>query len=324
MKSQSFCLRIRAAALAASLTTALIGCGSSAGTTTAAVKTVAPTGAITLRITDSPIDFADHVFIQVRGIQLQNSNGSGSTFYYCEGPGGERVLQQTDCAQSAPLSFDVLALTDGLSDVLLGDQKIEAGKYVWMRLLVDAVSGVRDSFIVTGGAEYELTMPSNEQTGLKIVRGFDVDANEIADFTVDFDLRKSVINTKTGTEFMLRPTLRVVDSFASGAVAGTVDTSWMTQSCVKAVIYAFAGADVTPDDIDMIGAEPVTTARVHLDPVSGNYTYKLAFLDPGDYTVAFLCQGAGDDVEKNDTLIFSGATNVTVASGNTTQLDLGP
>jgi hypothetical protein len=182
---------------------------------------------------------------------------------------------------------------------------------------------VRDSYVVMGGGEYELTIPSGAQSGLKVSRGFDVTEHGIADLTIDFDLRKSVAAPKSGKEFKLRPTLRVVDSFASGAIAGVVDPTWMTQACNKAAIYVFDGANAVPDDIDELDADPVATGRVRMNENTGSHRYKIAFLDPGNYTVAFLCQGAGDDPEKSDTLAFTGAANVAVTAGATTTLHFG-
>lgn len=303
---------------------ALAGCGAAPGEDTASESTRTPSGAITLRITDSPADFADHVFVQLHGVQFQKSDGSGTTFYFCAGSNGARDIQKTDCVQYAPLSFDLLALTDGVSDIVLGDQQLDAGKYSWIRLLVDAESDIRDSFIVMGGAEYGLTIPGGAQSGLKLVREFDVDANGSVDFTIDFDLRKSIAAPKTGTEYILRPALRLVESFNSGAIAGTVDASWMAQACNRAVIYVFSGAGVTPDDIDKIEADPVASGRVKLNILDGTYTYKIAFLEPGSHTAAFLCQGALDDPDKNDALTFTGTTTVEVKAGLTTALNFSP
>jgi hypothetical protein len=74
---------------------------------------------------------------------------------------------------------------------------------------------------VQGGAGHELTIPSGMQSGLKLNRGFDVPAGGSADFTIDFDLHKSVHMTGSGS-YMLRPTLRMVDNIMVGSISGTV------------------------------------------------------------------------------------------------------
>ena len=62
------------------------------------------------------------------------------------------------------------------------------------------------------------------QSGLKLNRGFDVPAGGSADFTIDFDLHKSVHMTGSGS-YMLRPTLRMVDNIMVGSISGTVGAS---------------------------------------------------------------------------------------------------
>jgi hypothetical protein len=216
----------------------------------------------------------------------------------------------------APKQIDLLALSGGLSDVLLNGFVLPAGHYSWIRLMVDT-AGIHDSYIVVlGGADYELTIPSGSETGLKLNRGIDITAGGNADFTIDFDLRKSVHVTGTG-EYMLRPTLRLANNTLVGAIAGTllhpgiVSFSWTA-------IYVFTGAGVTPDDNDDISPDPVTTATVKLDSGSGEYRYKAAFLEAGDYTVAYTCLAAADDPLIDDALAFTGSATVSVAANSIT------
>ena len=219
---------------------------------------------------------------------------------------------------AAPKQLDLLALTGGEAKALLNDFTLPSGHYSWIRLMVDT-AGLHDSYIVLlGGAEEELTIPSGDQTGLKLNRGFDVPAGGSADFTIDFDLRKSVHVTGTG-EYMLRPTLRMVDNVMVGSISGTVDASLVPSGCTPAV-YVFAGSAVTPDDIDGIAPDPVSTASVKLDSNDGMYKYKAAFLEAGSYTITFTCDAAADDPIVDNTLNappvnFSGTTTVSVTAG---------
>lgn len=169
---------------------------------------------------------------------------------------------------------------------------------------------------------HELTIPSEAKTGLKLNRGFVVPAGGSADFTIDFDLRKSVHftgNDPATGEYMLRPTLRLADNAMTGSIAGTVNDTLMTVTCDpvndRPAVYVYSGAGVTPDDIDGIDPEPVTTASVKLDPDDNTrYVYKAAFLEAGDYTVAFTCDAATDDLMADDTLAFSGTSTVSVTA----------
>jgi hypothetical protein len=87
-------------------------------------------------------------------------------------------------------------------------------------------------------------------------------------------------------------------------------------------VYVFAGHDAVLDDLDGVD-DPVATAEV--SPASTDYAYRVLLESPGQYTVAFTCQGAADDPEADDTLQFlppaNGASaNVTIA-GDTITVD---
>ncbi len=149
-----------------SVAVSLSGCGSDSGNDNSSDGT---TGSLTLRVTDAPVDMADNVWIQFRGLELHAATGERITFFYCQGANtGETVVDTSPCLQPAPKWLDLLALTGGVSDTLLMNQTLLAGHYNWIRLIVDAEPGVRDSFIVTSAGESELTIPSGDETGLKL------------------------------------------------------------------------------------------------------------------------------------------------------------
>jgi Domain of unknown function (DUF4382) len=275
-------------------------------------------GTLSLQVTDGPVDTANHVFVQFHGIELQPASGKRITFYYCQDPADatQTVVSESACTTPpAPKQVDLLALTGGLTDLLLDGHVLPAGHYAWIRLMVDT-GGSLDSYVDDSTGFHELTIPSGAETGLKLNRGFDVPAGGHADFTVDFDLRKSLHVTGTG-EYELRPTLRLVDSVEVGSIAGTVSPSLIGAGCTPAV-YVFQGQGIAPDDIDGIAPDPVTTAAVKLDNATGHYVYRAAFLEPGTYTIAFTCDAAQDDPMTDDAIAFSGTADVMVSAGSTT------
>ncbi len=274
------------------------------------------TGTLTVRITDAPVDdtAVQHVYVQFSSIELQGEGGR-TTFYYCEdaADASKTVVSTAPCVKPKPIKLDLLALSAGLSDELLAGQTLPAGRYQWMRLAVDT-TGTLDSYIVVAGTPHELTIPSSDQTGLKLNRGFTVAAGGHTDFTVDFDLRKSVHSTGMG-EYLLRPTLRIADNLLVGKITGMVAAERVATGCTPAV-YVFAGAGVTPDDIDGNAIEPITTATVK--PDGSAYRYTAAFLEAGSYTAAYTCDAALDNPATDDVLTFSGTATVAVNADVTT------
>lgn len=292
--------------LAGTLT--LTACGSSDGGI--------DSGALSLHVTDAPVDGAEAVVVQFHGVELNGPTGQ-ITLYYCrDAATGQTIVGPSTCARPAPRRIDLLALNSGTSAVLLDAYPLPAGQYSWIRLLVDADPRIAgDSYLVlkNDSNQYEIEIPSGDQSGLKLNRGFTVPAGGHASFTIDFDLRKSVHLPLSDLVYVLRPTLRIVDNVVVGAIAGTVDLTAAT--CASPAVYVYAGSGVAPDDIGGAGANPVTTARV--DTTTGRY--RAAFLEPGSYTVALTCAASQDDPAIDDNIAFTGAANVTV-SANTTNL----
>lgn len=277
---------IYAGLLVSALTTSLlIGCDNSES----------PTGKLNLNITDAAVDGATEVVVEFTGAEIK--------------AGSDTI----DIDYAAPKQINLLALTGGVSQTIVDNQTLPAGQVEWIRLKVNE----SNSYITINGEQYGLTIPSGSQSGLKLNRPITIAENGIATFTIDFDLRKSV-HELSGNNYMLRPTLRLVDNATDGTLSGTVDPSLLSAYCGdgdKAAIYVFEG-NVTADDIGST-VEPVTTATVNL--TTGAYT--VAFLPFGNYTAAFTCDAGMDDPQTDDEVVFDVTTTVTVTAGQTTDQD---
>lgn len=262
-------------------------------------------GTLSLSVTDAPVDNASHVWIQFAGVELHNASGTESFTF------------------DQPKRLDLLTLQGSTSAPLLDSVSLAAGSYQWIRLMVDAGPdhGTASSIVLTDGSEHALTVPSGSETGLKLVRGFTIAQGGSADFTIDFDLRKSVVSSANG--YTLKPTLRVVDNAVVGHVAGEVDETLMsTHSCTEqnAAVYLFAGADAAFDDVGSAQG-PLASSLVRYDESNSRYGWKVGFVEPGVYTVGLTCQANLDDPETNDTIIPVGQANVTVVGGATARYD---
>jgi len=265
------------------------------------------TGLFSLGITDAPLAEINKAIVQFSGIEIQAASGERLTFDF-----------------ETPRQIDLLALSGGSSEFLLSDQLLPAGHYDWIRLKIEAESDILDSYIeLKDGSTRSLKIPSANQTGLKLVRGFEIPLGGITDLTIDFDLRKS-IHSPSGLndDYILRPTLRMVDNAEVGKIEGAIDPVLIQNpDNPDFTVYIFEGPEVTPDDIDGLDAEPVTTAVVTYDDNSGQYIYRAAFLNAGDYTVALTCMAADDDPEIDDELEFYKIAQITVSTGPATSCD---
>jgi len=75
----------------------LAGCGSSGS------SGASGSGTLTLRITDAPVDNAEHVYIQFSGLEIQSAGGTRTTLYYCQDPADDTktVVSTTPCTTPA-------------------------------------------------------------------------------------------------------------------------------------------------------------------------------------------------------------------------------
>jgi hypothetical protein len=266
-------------------------------------------GTLSLDITDAPVDSAQEVNVVFNGIEIQGANGA-----------------RTEILYDAPRTLNLLDYQGGATASLLHNETLAAGDYEWIRLLVDASREAGGSNIVMdNGAEHDLYVPSGSQTGLKLVSGFTVPVNESVAFTIDFDLRKSIVVTgQQNPTYMLKPALRLVDNSQVGSITGSVSSTTVSSlgSCeTGAAVYVYEGADATPGDVGGDGTEPVVTAMVDTQVTNvTSYDYTVAFLTEGDYTVAFTCNADQDEPESAETMTFTDTQNASVTADSSVSI----
>jgi hypothetical protein len=280
------------------------------------------TGSLSLAITDAPVDGVDKVVVQFQAVEVKPKNGPAITFAF-----------------DAPLEVDLKTLTGDNTEVLLNNEQVPAGEYNWIRLIVNAdFDGDYDSYVMTEtGEQVEIRVPSGE---VKLVSGFTVVQGGEASFVIDWNLRMGLTAPPGQAGYLLKPAFRIVDLQEYGGIEGTVDTDLFTgtgTSCTSDLItgegnevYVFAGAGETPDDVDGVDPEPLTTARVTLQ-TTGNYGYAVPFLAPGAYTLAFTCQARGDvspdplvpapDPAADNDIGFTPGVDATVVADQTTTVN---
>jgi hypothetical protein len=271
------------------------------------------TGTVSIAVQDAPVDGADAVYITFSRIDLHSPDGTQSF-----------VLDSDPLtAGNQPYTVNLMDY-QGTNRLLLLDRvSVPAGNYQWLRLYVDHAEIVFNKGETNEVVE-SLDIPSNENSGLKLISGFTVAAGGLSDFTVEFDLRKSVHQDAKG--YKLRPTLRLVDNLQAGHFAGTVGSAAAGDDCA---VYVYAGSTITPDDLCYLdqggvlvdcpaphGVNPVTTAPVVCDTSNPPLCrYVTAPLVAGSYTLALTCDAASDNPAQNDNIAFLETHSATVSVG---------
>jgi len=277
----------------------------------------AKTGTLKLSITDSPVDDVQEVWVKFSAVEFKPE-------------GGPPVLNTLTPAQS----LNLLEYQDGRAAVLVNAVTLPAGRYEWIRLVVDNVANVHDSYVMTNVGECELIVPSGAESGLKMNRGFTLPADGSVALTVDFDLRKSLhappgqmsMMDECTQGYLLRPTLRLVQDSEVGAIAGTVDPLLFTNvaGCVP-MVYVFSdgtnpAGSTAPDDQDNNEPNPVVMAK----PDSTTGAYKAAFLTQGNYTVAYTCSADNTEADDSATFVFGEKKPAVVQPNLITQVSFAP
>jgi hypothetical protein len=277
---------------------------------------------LSISLMDAPVDDVTAVHVEITAIWIKSADDDVPPF--------ELALED------APVTVDLLELTEENAAVLVDGALIDAGAYEWLAMDVNAeIDNVLDSFVETKTGEIkEVFVPSGR---VRLVDGFEVEANEAVQLLFDWDLRKGLVYPPgLGGGYILKPAFRIIDVTEFGSLSGEVlvmetvmNADYACNSDNEAenydignVVYVFEGGDVVPDDIDEIGTEPFATVDATLsgaDPTVYEYRTLLPF---GDYTVAFTCQGGSDLAETSetgdadpmlDTVNFIGVQNVTIS-----------
>jgi hypothetical protein len=280
----------------------LSGCGGGGGGGSAQLK---------MAVGDAPVDGATAVVVKFTGIELTGDGGNTVTINLTQ-----------------PKTIDLLN-DSGQATAVLFDQQVPSGKYGQIRLMVVADGDPSNSYIaLSDGSMHGLSVPSGSQTGLKLVSGFTVPSSGVADYTIDFDLRKSI--TCPGGQSpacTLQPALRLVDNTTVGNIQGTVSNTLVPNGCTPGV-YLYSGTVSAPEDMNSTAPSTDTNqptgSKVPVANSQPPYYYQFTFLAPGTYTVAFTCQAAQDNPGQADSAVtFKPVqTAVSVTANMTTKVDI--
>jgi hypothetical protein len=204
-----------AAAFAALMLTA---CGSDSGGGGGS----AGSSGLSLNITDAPVlneDIAE-VWVRFTNVIIHPSDGSPD------------IEEPVTDGTNPWIDINLKDLTEGKT-MLLGEFDLDAGGYSWIRLDIDPENTVIVERTVMGEPDGEgnsenddiihepkkLDCSSCDQSHLKLNRSFTIENTGWTNFTIDFDLQKSLtlqlpqsVKPRPEYAYKLRPTLRIIDT----------------------------------------------------------------------------------------------------------------
>jgi hypothetical protein len=254
--------------------------------------------------TDPPADpQINQLQVSLLGLELRRSDGATATLEF-----------------SAGEPVDLLDLTQGDPMRLFTGEELPAGQYTGVRLLFD--EGVDATVVSTNGDVFPVLLSDGAFAQVDFTVEDDESSSEL--LTIMLDLRQSLRFDDVDDEYTLTPLLRTVRTGDAALVQGAVSTTCPagTTLILGGAVYAFAGADVTADDLDGATPEPYATTGVVLNSDSGQFSYALRFLRAGDYTLALTCRGNEDELGADDELEFGDGVNLTIQADDVLQRNL--
>lgn len=195
----------------------VVGCssGGSGGTSDSG------TGTLALSLTDATTDDYQAIYVTIKEIRVHKA-AQESSEQSAQENGWKTILEPNT-------TYNLLNLVN-CTMTRLGVADLAAGHYTQMRLILggdDDIDSAEHPFanylVDSDGVAHALEVPSGFQTGIKLVRGFDIIADQTTDLILDFDAAQSVVKAGNSGKWLLKPTIKVLDGDENATVIGIVN-----------------------------------------------------------------------------------------------------
>jgi len=234
-------------------------------------------GRLGISLTDGPIDDENvsGVYISIIRIELKKDE-DWTTFNEFD----------------TPVLVNLLDYQNGES-VFLTDETVDAGDYKEVRLILDipersgrVIQNPGTYIEFDDGSTQPLFVPSGAQSGYKAKGQFTVPAGGVVNLTLDFDVRKAVVEAGKSGKFILKPVVRLVVNQNAGLIEGEIDMAGVEINNVN--VFAYEDDTFTEDElVDPSDENTRFPNAVTSSKVSEGGKFVLAFLNPGNYDLYF-------------------------------------
>ncbi len=203
------------------------GGGSSGGATVS--STGSGEGTLSLGLVDAPGGDYQAVYVTVKEVRVCRVTGS------CDLDDPEDCECRWETVATPRATYNLLELVNGVM-ATLGSKEIVAGTYNQMRLLLyedpdDSLNLFGDPhpypqyLIDEGGTVHAMKVPSGYQSCIKLVHVFDIAEGLTTELLLDFDVADSVVKAGNSGKYLLKPTIKIIDTYYREVVSGEVTTT---------------------------------------------------------------------------------------------------
>jgi hypothetical protein len=235
-------------------------------------------GTLTIKLTDAPSDDLNvqGTFVTVADVKI-------------DGKSVEGFNKQT---------IEISAYRNGNTKMLLSDD-VAAKSYDQITLVLDKETDASGNspgcYVLTEDeAKHDLFAEANTSGDITVTKAFEVAQDTETSVVVDFDLRKAVVRNQDGTgnsdyKFVtsaeLQNALRAAIINECGEVSGEIENTFGADTQTYVFIYKKGEFNASAESAgsgasNVLFANAVTSAKVESDR-----SYKLAFLEEGDYKI---------------------------------------
>jgi len=266
------------------------------------------TGTLNLSMTDASSDQFQAIYVTISQVQVHvggTAEGDWQVVLYPEH------------------TYNLLELVNGVM-TSLGSAALDAGSYDQLRLILNvdtADDGLNilgeqhlypNYFIDQNGDSIPLKVPSGQQTGIKIVGGFDIVAGGATEVILDFDAGRSVVKAGNSGKWLLKPTIKILET-VTNSISGHVDdgTLPVAESLVSAQQYDAGALDAAVSVV--LQGSTLTDAdgmyKMYLPPATYNVVAVKDGFDPACAVVDAL--GFQDHIQNFTLVAATGSGTIT-------------
>jgi len=273
------------------------GCGGSGGGSS---SSSGGTGTLSVNLTDSTTDQYLAVYVTVAGLQVcTNNNSSASATSSSNNDSANDVVSDDNSSDNGcswkslappdgmqfPKTYNLLKLVNGVTEAI-GSGEFSSGEYNQIRLIIGNSPELENNLlgdphpeanyvILDDGLDtiQPLKIPSGFQTGIKLVRPFTVGDGEIKELVLDFDAARSVVKAGNSGKYILKPTIKVIETENKVDIDGKV-----TDNTVPA--NPIGGASVSAQISDGLSATVVRSTTTDDTATTNQGKYSLTLLSP--------------------------------------------
>lgn len=263
-------------------------------------------GELSVEITDAPVDDAgvSAVFVTIADVKIDGQSFPGFT--------GKQTI-------------NLLAYQEGKTK-LLGSSTLDARSYSNITLVLDTEMDENGNapgcyVLTTGQQKQELNAAASGLLEVTVNKGFSVAQNTSSGIVIDVDLRKAIARSadesskfKFATQSELNSAVRVVKKSKSGHIKGSYQNDSEGQAD-KVVVYAYKkgtfnlNTETTPQGPSGQFFAKAVSSTVVKSGLTGS-SYKLAFLEEGDYELYFVTYNNNGNGEMSLEAVMQAETKV--------------